>query len=64
LRLTETRYYFVFIQSDDTTGCSLRKNEMELSGSGQGPVADPEENDTESSGSATSGGFFDWVGDY
>jgi hypothetical protein len=41
-----------------------KKNKMELSGSGQGPVAGPEENDIETSGSTTSGGFFDWVGDY
>lgn len=37
---------------------------MVLSGSGQGPVAGSEENDTEPSGSTTSGGFLDWVGDY
>jgi hypothetical protein len=37
---------------------------MESSGSGQGPVADPEENDIESLGSTTRGEFFDWVGDY
>jgi len=37
---------------------------MELSGSGQGPVAGPEKNNIENSGSKTSGGFLDWVGDY
>jgi len=45
--------------------CKKKKNnKMELSGSGQGPVAGPEENDIETSGSTTSGGFLDWVCDY
>jgi hypothetical protein len=66
LHLTETRDYFVFFQFYNTTGCPLQKknNKMELSGSGQGPVAGPEENDIETSDSTTSGGFLDWVGDY
>jgi hypothetical protein len=41
-----------------------QKEKKKLSDTGQGPVAGPEENDIDPSGSTTSGGFLDWVGDY
>ena len=55
-------FYFSFITQRDVLCKKI--NKMELSDSGQGPVAGPEENDIETSGSTTSGGFVDWVGDY
>ena len=57
-------FSFSFVTQRDVLCKKKKNNKMELSGSGQGPVAGPEENDIETSGSTTSGGFLDWVCDY